>query len=1210
MAKKAHGHLNRTKCVGILLGMSAAFALSACLVWLGGCTTYVPSELDNLNSSNVVLDIQRDKLNFSLGMEVDSTDIVVRCKCVAADGVNSVQITRADIESGRVTHTEFDTSTVGNRTVTVSIMGKDFPIEYSVDEYKINLFSDERGTVYRSLDQDDMGAYLTGDLDLICGINLSDYNYALDKSVIGSAEGLKFCGWYDADRNAYTGGCYLNAPSEGNKTALNLYAGYLSDEEFANYDLRYSNGQKEFFGYKGKNVIEGGVLEIPESVTTVNFKGVVKGEELPYSIVDFPSTASLPFPLSERVKSSSITGFRVDGGHGTYSDYDGAIYNKSGTTLYYMPSGRNEAQFSSNLTTVAPYACADSAITKVSLPGSIRVLQTYCFAYSQLQEIVGLENATTVMSTAFKMTPYESRGEWDERYKALYTKVYDEAEQFIGYNLQRVDDKSITSFTARPDTISVSGDAFINFKELITVDLGGNVKSLGSSVFSGCVKLKTVKGLENVTEAGSAVFYNCSSLESVAFPDVKFVYGTASYAHVLPNQTFYGCESLKSVTLSSDITGIGAEAFRGCESLSAFSFESLVSLSNIGSYAFYGSGVRSAVFPSSLSSIGGSAFRYSGITEADFSACGGLIEFISNLQTSTGTYIFANTGLKHIVLPENLRSIPATCFSACKSLVRVSGGEKVEWIGMQAFKDCSSLSVFDFGSMDSLRIIAGSAFRNTALTDVVLSDSVETVGAQAFGECKLLSHFHLGAGVRTFGTYKLENNDFTGRNPVFLDTVGLSSITVSENNPYYLAEDGVLYGSIPDDSDYAKGTTLVCVPARYPDETFTPRDTVKLIFPYSVINQTVVKTVVLNEGAINIGTAAFYKSQSLTSIEISSSVEHIGANILSNCPGVSEIFIAKGNRIYSSSDDGRFIYKSAIGELILAIAPQGDIVIEDNTKSIASGVFMNTDITSVVIPDSVQTIGSKAFYGCLYLTSIKIGSGLSSFDSDVFGELIELESVTLSGDNAKFKVENGCLYSKDGTILYLSPAKNGLTTLDLNGVKEVSDWAVAYHQTLENVVMPEGLQSIGNYSFYECRRIASLRFPDSLREIGKLAFSFDAAIQSDVKNELRKCDTLKYVILDCKDITIDSTAFDGQYGIERLYLTFKSGSVSDAIALMGKVGEYIANGCPRGDEPGYYNEVQRCLYAETNDSLTSYNGYVWWHYDENGDPVLWEQTEL
>lgn len=1202
--------MNRNKCVGVLFSASAAFALSACLVWLSGCTQYRPSELDGLNSANVVLDIEKDKLNFSLGMEIDSTDIVVRCNCVAGDGVSSVRITREDIESGRVTHTAFDTSVIGNRTVTVSLLGKDFPIEYSVDEYALNLYLDDGETAYRAFDQSDMGAYLSDDLALVCGVDLNEYNYAVAEGEIDVSDRLKFCGWYDAEGNARTGRCYLSVPESGNRTVLDLYAGYLSDAELANYNMEYRNGQKTFLGYRGTDKIEGGVLVIPESVTEIDFRAVVEGEGLPYSVVDFPSTAALPFPLSGRIASPSLTELRVDGGHVAYSSYDGAIYNKSGTTLYYMPSGKTQAQLSENLRTVSTYACANSAVAEVRLPESVRVLENFCFAFSALSELYGLEKANTVMSTAFYETPYEDRsGEIDEQYSALYTKVYDAATQaLLGYNLRRVDDKSITSFTARPDTIAVSGDAFINCKELVSVDLGSRVTSIGTSAFSGCSKLQSVTGLESVREAGGSLFADCTSLQAIAFPDVTFVNGTASYPHTLPNRTFYGCTALTSVTLSSETVRIGSEAFRSCTNLNALPFESLPALTEIGTRAFNACGIGEAVFPASLARIGSYAFYNSALAQVDFTQCDGLEEFIAGISMSGASYIFANTRLTRVTLPRNLKAIPATCFYNCKLLTGIAGGEGVEWIGKQAFRDCTLLSVFDFESMTALQTIEGSAFGNTGLISVTLSDSVETVGAQAFGTCGALTQFHLGAGVKTFGTYALTGNDFTSRNPVFLNTVNLQSITVSEENPYFSAEDGVLYGSLIGGVSYGEDSLLVCVPAQYPNETFTPLDSVQYILPYAIINQAVLKTVELNFGVKNIGTAAFYGSQNLTTLIVSGSVEHIGANIVSNCRNFSEIFIHKSNRIYASSDDGHFIYKAQNRELILTIAPPQNVVIEEGTQSIASGVFMNTDIESVVIANSVQTIGSKAFYGCLYLTSVSIGSGLVSYEADAFGELISLETVTVSEQNTAFAVQNGCLYSKDGKTLYLVPAANGMTEIDVTGVEKIADWAAGYHQTLKDVKMTDGLLTIGDYAFYECREIEALRFPESLREIGRWAFSFDATVDPANSNERRKCDTLKYVILDCTDIAIDVTAFEGQYGIEYLFLTFRS--ITDVTALMGKVGDYLANGCPMSGGGGVYNKVVRCLYAQSNDALTQYDDYVWWHYDADGNPVLWEQESL
>ena len=75
-----------------------------------------------------------------------------------------------------------------------------------------------------------------------------------------------------------------------------------------------------------------------------------------------------------------------------------------------------------------------------------------------------------------------------------------------------------------------------------------------------------------------------------------------------------------------------------------------------------------------------------------------------------------------------------------------------------------------------------------------------------------------------------------------------------------------------------------------------------------------------------------------------------------------------------------------------------DIVIPEGVVAIADGAFKNSKITSVVIADSVVSIGADAFFGCTNLESVVIGDGVEDIASHAFFYCTSLESITISGD--------------------------------------------------------------------------------------------------------------------------------------------------------------------------------------------------------------------
>ena len=150
-----------------------------------------------------------------------------------------------------------------------------------------------------------------------------------------------------------------------------------------------------------------------------------------------------------------------------------------------------------------------------------------------------------------------------------------------------------------------------------------------------------------------------------------------------------------------------------------------------------------------------------------------------------------------------------------------------------------------------------------------------------------------------------------------------------------------------------------------------------------------------------------------------------------------------------------------------------DVVIPSKIKgrtvtSIGRGAFSDcTSLTSVKIPDSVTSIGDVAFYGCS-LTSITIPGSVTSVGLNAFFDCENLERVDITDLAAWCKMSLGDNNNPPFSCEY---------DLYLNG------------ELVENLVIPDGVASIGRNAFYLCTGLASITIPDSLTSIGRYAFS-------------------------------------------------------------------------------------------------------------------------
>ena len=150
--------------------------------------------------------------------------------------------------------------------------------------------------------------------------------------------------------------------------------------------------------------------------------------------------------------------------------------------------------------------------------------------------------------------------------------------------------------------------------------------------------------------------------------------------------------------------------------------------------------------------------------------------------------------------------------------------------------------------------------------------------------------------------------------------------------------------------------------------------------------------------------------------------------------------------------------------------------IGDTLYSGDNGAFQRTVFASVTIPDSVNTIGSYAFYDCRRLASVTIGNGVTVIGDRAFRDCISLtgitipDSVTAIGDEAFYRC-------------------TGLTSVTLPAsVTSIGDQAFNSCTGLTEITIPDSVTSIGDRAFGGCTGLTSVTIPDSVTTIGERVF--------------------------------------------------------------------------------------------------------------------------
>ncbi len=662
---------------------------------------------------------------------------------------------------------------------------------------------------------------------------------------------------------------------------------------------------------------------------------------------------------------------------------------------------------------------------------------------------------------------------------------------------------SFTNSDSNP--LSYSKHLFLNGEEVKDLIIPNSLTSMGNYAFSGCSGLTSVTIPNSVTNIGESVFYGCSGLTSVIIPESVTSIG---------NQAFYNCSSLTQIEINSN-TIVNSTNYSTSMSFKNIFGEQVTKyiigkdVTGIGAYAFSGcSGLTSITIPKSVTNIGESAFSY----------CSGLTSItIPESVTSIGEKTFYNcTGLPSVTIPESVTNIGASAFYGCSCLTSVHISDLKAWCELTFF-DRNSNPLFyakhlylndkeveDMVIPNGVTSIGASVFYNcTGLTSVIIPESVTSIGNQAFYNCSSLTQIEINSNTIVNST---NYSTFTSFKNIFGEQVtkyiigkevtnigayafsgcgGLTSITIPE--------------SVTNIGAYAfsgcGGLTAVHIPnlKAWCEISFSNSDSNPLFYAkHLYLNDKEVEDMVIPNSLTSIGNYAFAGCSGLTSITIPESVTNIGESVFYGCSGLTSVHISdlKAWCELTFSD----IYSNPLfyaKHLYLNDKEVDDMVIPNGVTSIGASVFYNcTGLTSVIIPSSVTGIGAYAFAGCSGLTSITIPESVTNIGNQAFYCCNSLTSITIP--NSVTRIETGAFVRCSGlTSVHVSDLKAWCEISFSNSDSNPLSYAKHLYLNSEEVkdlVIPNSLTSIGNYTFAGCSGLTSVTIPNSVTSIGESAF--------------------------------------------------------------------------------------------------------------------------
>lgn len=323
--------------------------------------------------------------------------------------------------------------------------------------------------------------------------------------------------------------------------------------------------------------------------------------------------------------------------------------------------------------------------------------------------------------------------------------------------------------------------------------------------------------------------------------------------------------------------------------------------------------------------------------------------------TAIGDNAFKNcTKLEHIYL-SNVTSIGAGSFAGCTSLTDLTFTTVIKTIGNSAFAGCTGLSAVTIPSQ--LTSIGQSAFANcTGLADIYYSAT----------ECNMSSYIFQGCTHDC----TLHISDYVPGIPdgAFYYFPGLKTIVFGTHENFYIGGSAFFN---------CAGLTSVTIP-----------DNVTSIGGYAFYDCTGLTEITLGTGLQSIGDRAFQNCTNLATVNYNATIfpdSGIGSTAMlwSNCNTNCTANIgANVTRL------PQCIFK---GFTKLKAVNFGD---NPSLTTIGNNAFASTGLTSITIPNTVQTIGSGAFSYCEDLTSLDL-KNVTTIESNAFSHCTGLTSLTI-----------------------------------------------------------------------------------------------------------------------------------------------------------------------------------------------------------------------
>lgn len=543
-------------------------------------------------------------------------------------------------------------------------------------------------------------------------------------------------------------------------------------------------------------------------------------------------------------------------------------------------------------------------------------------------------------------------------------------------------------------------------------------------------------------------------------------------------ETFDEFEKFTGMTVLTGSSGHSESFFTDCSNLSSIKLpQTMVELAS-GNYS-YGSGNAAFLRCTSIKSIDLKNIEIIG--SSSFYGCSTLEEVSGNNIKVIKSAAFAKCPLLKTINLENVETLEGATFIGNKGLVSINMPNLLGTLGSNTFYSSNIEEVISLGNITGIGNGQGGYYEDFGaffgcknLINVILPESLVSIGNYAFSGCTSLTTINLPNNLEVIGNYAFNGcTNLTQLNlPQSIKSIGVG---VFQNSMQ----------AVPEEINLPNLETL--------EGTFRGSTSIQRVISLGNIT--------------SIPTNGFNKCTSLTTVVFPENLNSLGNDVFYECSNLSgDINLPNLETIGIRAFNGTGI---------TSVSNLGRITSIPNGTSSYSAFSNCPNLESVNLPETLTSIGVASFLNCPSLRTINLNENIINIGYNAFNNC-----TSLTGEINLPNLEELGYTAFNNTKITKVLNLGKITKIE--SVKNNSSFSTFGRcQLLTEIILPDTITTIGQYSFADCTSLSKVKISNSLIYLREGAFANTIIKIIDLPSTLNKidwapfsgCSSLKIVIL-------------------------------------------------------------------------------------------------